>query len=131
MSDSTQQYILSKPVKAELVEWPTPAGCKPGDYSKWHIDVSHATNISTDYRTLDRESFEALFQPLDIPAIQKQLEEIIIDVVGDCGYEKHEFADAPNLYGGGDKLHENLNRIRQEAVSEILVLFGLENKETN
>lgn len=64
---------------------------------------------------------------LDIPAIEKQLETKFEDAI-DCGYllGKAELAKVRTL----DELVE-VQKIRiRQLTDEVLVLFGLENKET-
>ena len=92
MSDSTQQYILSKPLKPHEVQY-------------W------------DY-IFTKANFPGAFVPLDIPAIQKQLRDIV---------EKNHCGKPSSI--------EWLEAVRQEGLDEtakeLLAVFGLENKETS
>ena len=110
MSDSTQQYILKPGVEIEFSENFYPR-------VTFKVDGNEICHINS---SIDRVS--ELFQPLDIPAIEKQLEEIT---------EKIYYLGVKS--GRGDALWpEEESYIDDEIFNgEILGLFGLENKETD
>jgi hypothetical protein len=80
MSDVKNLYTLKQPVKAELVEWPTPVGCKPGDWRYWHVHYKRTGWGAEEYERLTQETFDALFQPLDVESLTTQLENILEEV---------------------------------------------------
>lgn len=115
MSDSTQQYILRKPLKAFVENDQYDEAC-----------YAVVADDGLAWQFMDKESFDELFKPLDIPAIEKQLETKFEDAI-DCGYllGKAELAKVRTL----DELVE-VQKIRiRQLTDEVLVLFGLENKE--
>lgn len=115
MSDSTQQYILKQPITIQS---------KFEDYKSYPSFV--ASNSEHAFE-LPKCPFDEVFVPLDIPAIQKQLDQIIEDSV-DLG--------ALLLHAQVKKeltLDECVERQKvqiSDAVNQIKSLFGLENKET-
>ena len=116
MSDSTQQYILRKPLKAFVENDQYDEAC-----------YAVVADDGLAWQFMDKESFDELFKPLDIPAIEKQLDQIIKDSV-DLG--------ALLLHAQVKKeltLDECVERQKvqiSDAVNQIKSLFGLENKET-
>ena len=117
MSD-TPEYILKRPISAKH-------DASISNDSAW-------VYVSIDGKEIDEclsfENFKALFVPLDIPAIEKQLDQIIKDSV-DLG--------ALLLHAQVKKeltLDECVERQKvqiSDAVNQIKSLFGLENKETD
>ena len=110
MSDSTQQYILCKPLKAFVENDQYDEAC-----------YAVVADDGLAWQFMDKESFDELFKPLDIPAIEKQLE-TIVQVAMDEMMAKQD-------YWSGMTKEEVQKSIRDSAVAEVLVLFGLENKE--
>ena len=100
MSDSTQQYILRKPLKAFVENDQYDEAC-----------YAVVADDGLAWQFMDKESFDELFKFVDIPAIEKQLEQIL-----DRLTDKH----------GWDDVGQEL---RDEALAEIKVLFGLENNQ--
>lgn len=98
MGDSTQQYMLrnSVTISDDMLLWgPSMVAVKVRDEQGIYQG------------SIGRELFERAFQPVDIPAIEKQLEQILEDFWQD---------DNKDLY---------------DSIDEIKAVFGLENKETN
>ena len=116
MSD-TPEYILRKPLKAFVENDQYDEAC-----------YAVVADDGLAWQFMDKESFDELFKPLNIPAIEKQLETKFEDAI-DCGYllGKAELAKVRTL----DELVE-VQKIRiRQLTDEVLVLFGLENKETD
>ena len=123
MSDSTQQYILKQPIDKDLLTLLLE--------QHWVSGFKEAQKKTADIYTTKKHSasfMEKLFVPLDIPAIEKQLETKFEDAI-DCGYllGKAELAKVRTL----DELVE-VQKIRiRQLTDEVMRVFGLENKENH
>ena len=72
MSDSTQQWILRKPLKAFVENDQYDEAC-----------YAIVADDGLAWQFMDKESFDELFKPLDIPAIESDLEDIILELQND------------------------------------------------
>ena len=106
MSDSTQQYILASKPKIEMTDERIYFKLPWGEW--WTSRKEHESDF------------------VDIPTIEKQLEEIKDDLYGQVEYEAV-------VYGG--QVEENAFEMHvkdaiYDALDQIKAVFGLENKET-
>lgn len=127
MSDSTQQYILSRPVRIE--KWTRTNTNLLGDaYTTTDYEIrlkpSDPTQRHPDRFSFSQATYEEFFQLLDVPAIEKQLDDILRKLTSDSYIIG--WANAKNEPGG-----QNLDECRERATTEVLALFGLENKEND
>ena len=111
MSD-TPEYILRKPLKAFVENDQYDEAC-----------YAVVADDGLAWQFMDKESFDELFKPLDIPAIEKQLEQILRKLTSDSYIIG--WANGKNEPGG-----QNLDECRERTTTEVLALLGLENKET-
>lgn len=109
MSDSTQQYILKKPIAID-VEKVFNGQVYELPFRQWGMKNGHAC--------ISEETFDELFQLLDIPAIEKQLRDIV---------EKNHCGKPSSI--------EWIEAVRQEGLAEtakeLLAVFGLEKEESH
>lgn len=113
MSDSIQQWILKQSIKAKKV------------YENTEDNLGTYTILKPYIWDFDPDDFEDLFELLDIPAIEKQLEQLLAPFIFMSSQEGY--------YGLEDnELFEKLNSEddTKVIVAEVLAVFGLENKET-
>lgn len=113
-------FQLRKPL--ELIDIVRNDMGEPADYLFRRTDGSEHEIISCGEDYVQR-----VFAPLDVSSIEKQLATKFEDAI-DCGYllGKAELAEVRTL----DELVE-VQKIRiRQLTDEVLVLFGLENKET-
>ena len=110
MSD-TPEYILKKPVDASYYE----EGLMAVEFE----ELSECLIISD-------EQFQNTFQPLDIPAMEKQLEQLLAPFIFMSSQEGYYELEDNELF---EKL--NSEDDTKVIVAEVLAVFGLENKETN
>ena len=75
--------------------------------------------------SMERALYERAFVPLDRQALTKQLEEIIIEAAECTSYEVHRPGTKPTPECIG------YEEVIVPLVKKALVLFGLENKESN
>lgn len=122
MSDSTQQYILKQPIEA------TPRSAEY--YGKEVYDVVLKTEtLMHHFDPIRKELFDELFEPLDIPAIEKQLEGHLASFIVNVT----EYVDLCDHAQNAEELNAirgHFNRCQHEHIAQVLRLFGLENKRT-
>ena len=117
MSDSTQQYILAKPISRDR-------GTDDEDFGGYYVYTGESSDA---HAFIYPDGFDELFVPLDISAIEKQLDNII------QGYGAREYQRGFESGVKGEPGDVPIPRdkgLDAETVAEILVLFGLENTES-
>ena len=108
MSDSTQQYIL-----------------RPDAKIRWHEQQRQWIIRIGDYDEGSIQGPEYLFQPLDIPDIEKQLEGHLASFIVNVT----EYVDLCDHAQNAEELNairEHFNSCQHEHIAEVLALFGLE-----
>lgn len=130
MSDSTQQYILSKPVRIE--KWVRTNTNLLGD--TWtttdyeiRLKPSDTTQRHPDRFSFSQATYEEFFQPLNIPAVEKQLEGHLASFIVNVT----EYVDLCDHAQNAEELNAirgHFKRCQHEHIAEVLRLFGLENK---
>ena len=110
MSDSTQQYILAKPISRDR-------GTDDEDFGGYYVYTGESSDA---HAFIYPDGFDELFVPLDISAIQKQLEIAVDDF-----QQRRELS---SMIGINSPHYKN---DRQKLIAEVLAVFGLENKETD
>ena len=133
MSD-TPEYILRKPVNAvESKTWHTFRGGETVPFSErpYEIQCENGEQV-----VLSKKEFESWFVPLDRQALTEQLLKLIEDhndgllfTASSCSdYFREE--EARGLLSWATAKSEDGNSMNTFLAKEIMVLFGLENKET-
>lgn len=108
MSEAIPEYILKKPISAEVRQR---YDTENDEYSYWRIPVGDKYKVD-----LSKEVFNELFVPLDRQALRKQIRDII----------EQDYSARPSSI-------EWIEAVRNEGLDEttdkIMRLFGLENTE--
>lgn len=113
----TEKYILRNPIYLEPHDMPP-------EYFLWDYD----SNPDGTVMEFSAKQVDELFQPLDIPAIEKQLEGHLTSFIVNVT----EYVDLCDHAQNAEELNAirgHFNRCQHEHIAEVLAVFGLENKE--